>query len=67
MSMTEEEREKCRLVHLENLQAGIALAESGNCDLLILDEAIGAYNEGLIDRQLLQNFVDINPSNWNWF
>jgi cob(I)alamin adenosyltransferase len=59
--MTEEEREKCRLVHLENLQAGIILAESGNCDLLILDEAIGAYNEGLIDRQLLQNFVRHKP------
>ncbi|MFA6808671.1 MAG: cob(I)yrinic acid a,c-diamide adenosyltransferase [Eubacteriales bacterium] len=60
-AMTEEEKEKCRRVHLENLKAGIALVESGNCDLLILDEVIGAYNEHLIDRQLLQNFVEHKP------
>ncbi len=60
-SMTEEEKEKSKHLHSENLQAGIALFETGNCDMLVLDEAIGAYNRDLIDRRLLRNLVEQKP------
>jgi ATP:corrinoid adenosyltransferase len=60
-SMTEEEKEATRRLHSENLKAAIALAASGNCDMLILDEAVGAYARGLIDRTLLEEFVRGKP------
>lgn len=60
-SMTEEEKARSKRLHSENLQAGIALIESGNCDMLVLDEAIGAYNRDLIDKRLLQNLVQQKP------
>lgn len=60
-SMSEEEKEKSKQLHSENLQAGITLIESGNCDMLVLDEAIGAYNRDLIDKRLLQNLIEHKP------
>lgn len=60
-SMTEEEKENARHVHSELLQTGIDLIESGNCDMLILDEAIEAYNEGLLDQSLLQHLLKKKP------
>lgn len=60
-SMTEEEKEKTKQLHTENLKAAIALAASGNCDMLVLDEAVGAYGRNLIDRSLLEEFVQSKP------
>lgn len=60
-SMTEEEKEKSQHLHSENLQAAIVIMESGNCDLLVLDEAIGAYDRDLIDRRLLRDLVEQKP------
>ena len=60
-SMTDEEKEKSQQLHSENLHAGIALIESGNCDMLVLDEAIGAYERDLLDKQLLRNLVEQKP------
>lgn len=60
-SMTDEEKEKTRLLHSENLKTAIALAASGNCDMLILDEAAGACARGLVDEELLEKFVRNKP------
>lgn len=60
-AMTEEEKEKTRLLHTENLKTAIELAASGACDMLVLDEAVGAYNRGLIDRTLLEELVRNKP------
>jgi len=60
-TMTEEEKEKTKRLHTENLQAAIALAASGNCDMLVLDEAVGAYGRDLIDGTLLEAFVKNKP------
>jgi cob(I)alamin adenosyltransferase len=60
-SMSGEEKEKTKLLHTENLKAAIALAESGKCDMLVLDEAVGAYARDLIDRRLLEEFVRGKP------
>ena len=60
-AMTEEEKEKTRFLHTENLKKAIELAASGNCDMLVLDEAVGAYNRGLIDRPLFEEFIRNKP------
>jgi cob(I)alamin adenosyltransferase len=60
-SMTEEEKEKTKRLHTENLKSAMALAASGKCDMLVLDEAIGAYARDLVDRTLLEEFVQNKP------
>lgn len=60
-SMTEEEKAKTKMLHTENLKAAIALAASEKCDMLVLDEAVGAYARDLIDRTLLEEFVQNKP------
>lgn len=60
-SMTEEEKEKTKRLHTENLKSAIALAASGKCDMLVLDEAVGAYARDLIDKALLEEFVRKKP------
>ncbi len=62
-SMTEEEKAKTKLLHTENLKSAIALAASGKCDMLVLDEAVGAYARDLIDRTMLEDFVRNKPEN----
>jgi cob(I)alamin adenosyltransferase len=59
--MTEEEKEISRRINTENLKTGIELAESGKCDLLVLDEVISAYDTNLIDKQLLEKLVQHKP------
>lgn len=56
-AMTEEQKEKTRRLHSLNLKAAMELADSGNCDMLVLDEVVGAYARDLIDRKLLEEFV----------
>ncbi len=56
-AMTPEEREQSRARHDEMLRQGIAAAREGACGLLILDEAIGALNHGLLDEGLLRELL----------
>ena len=37
------------------------IAEAGQCDVLVLDEAIGAYSRNLIDKTQLEKFVQSKP------
>ena len=60
-SMTEEQKDKTRLVHDENLRKAMELADSELCDMVVLDEALGAYSRDLIDKQLLESFVRNKP------
>jgi cob(I)alamin adenosyltransferase len=62
-SMTEEEKEKTRQLHTENLKIAIGLAHSGEYDMLILDEIVGANRRNLIDQELLEDFVRNKPEN----
>lgn len=59
--MTMEEKEKTKLLHTENLQTAIELAAAGKYDMLVLDEAVGAYARDLIDKELLERFVLNKP------
>jgi len=59
--MTEEEKVHCRAVQDENLSRAIALCRSQHVDLLILDEAIGALDKNLVNRELLLEFLNSKP------
>mgnify|MGYP004731913227 FL=1 len=44
-----------------NLQKAKKLVESGECDLLILDEALDAYELGLLDEATFRSMVMDKP------
>lgn len=48
--------------HNQLLATAIQTARRGECNLLILDEAVGAFSRGLVDRQSLLQFMRNKPS-----
>lgn len=60
--MTPEQKEKTRAIHNENLKEAIAQCKAGKWDVLILDEAVGAYGKELLDQAMLLDFLDHRPS-----
>lgn len=61
--MTEEQKAKSKEIHLNNFAKAKEVAFNVECDILILDEVIGAYNRNLLDREDLLNFLDNKPEN----
>lgn len=59
--MTEEERCETLKISNRNLLHAINLANTGFCQLLILDEACAAWNENLVDHDILQKFIENKP------
>lgn len=55
-----EKAETC-LIHNQNLQTAIAEAKAGNCDVLILDEAVSALSRGMLNREELIGFIKDKP------
>lgn len=55
--LKEEERALMASEHNANLKQALQLVESGQCDLLILDEAIAAYNLGALDKTLVDGLL----------
>ncbi|MDF2654240.1 MAG: Cob(I)alamin adenosyltransferase [Bacillota bacterium] len=60
-TMTEEEKIRTREIHDQNLDQAKELAKKGDCDLLILDEAIGACARNLLDSSQLEDFLRNKP------
>ncbi len=60
-TMSEDEKSKTKIIHTENLKKAMEIAEAGQCDVLVLDEAIGAYSRNLIDKTQLEKFVQSKP------
>jgi cob(I)alamin adenosyltransferase len=61
VSMTEEEKKDSRRAHDEKLRAAADAAKRGECDLLVLDEIIAAYNLGMVDGALVRELVEKKP------
>ncbi|NDL68346.1 cob(I)yrinic acid a,c-diamide adenosyltransferase [Anaerotalea alkaliphila] len=59
--MDAEQRSKCYASHAAVLNQSIALCEKGLVDVLVLDEIIGAYNSGLVDKERLLYFIKNKP------
>ncbi|MEM1483790.1 cob(I)yrinic acid a,c-diamide adenosyltransferase [Oscillospiraceae bacterium PP1C4] len=59
--MDERELQHTYDLHTKNLLTAIEAARAGNCDLLILDEIMGALSASLIDEDLMHNFIEHKP------
>ena len=59
--MTDEQKRATREMHDRNLAEAARAAKAGECDLLVLDEAVGALNRGLVDGELLRSLVREKP------
>ncbi len=59
--MTNEEREQTRLVHDGNLKKAAAMIGDGDCDLLVLDEALDALQLGLLGEAPLRSLLEQSP------
>lgn len=60
-SMTQEEKDATKVIHDDNLRQALALVGSGECDMLVLDEALDAYQLGLLDEVLLTELIRSKP------
>lgn len=60
-NMSEEEKERVRDSHNRNLQRAIDMINSSQCDMLVLDELMAAYNKNMIDRQAVRRLVEEIP------
>ena len=59
--MDDAARAATRDIHNVNLQSALELLHRGECDLLILDEALDAYQLGLLDEELFSGIVRGKP------
>lgn len=57
--MTDDERAAARAQHDRNLAACIAAMETGEADLIVLDEALGALSCDLLDPGLINKALDL--------
>ncbi len=59
--MTPGQLEETKKLQDDNLRAALGYVESGSCGLLILDEALDAYQLGLLDPELFWDAVLKKP------
>ena len=59
--MNDGEKAMAKAIHDENLANAIELAENGKCDMLVLDEAIDAYQLGALDAEMFENLLCNKP------
>jgi len=59
--MSDEDRIASKTIHDENLMKALDLQKCGQCDMMILDEAIDAYNLGVLDTALFDGLIDSKP------
>ena len=59
--MTEEEKQETKASQDGNLKNALELVKAGQCDILILDEAIDAYTLGVLDTVILEEIIYNKP------
>ncbi len=59
--MTEEEKAETRRINAEQFADMVKMLENDHYDLLVLDEVLGAIEAGLLDDQLIVNFLKNRP------
>ena len=60
--MDDTEVEKIRWKHNENLSGALAIQAAGECDLLVLDEIMDAFELGLVDEKIISDLVKSKPA-----
>ena len=61
-SMSDLEKKKLREENDTNLNTALLFVKSGGCALLVLDEIISAYENGAVDREIVDALLDKKPS-----
>lgn len=59
--MTEEEKAETRRINAEQFADMVKMLENDHYDMLVLDEVLGAIEAGLLDDQLIVNFLKNRP------
>ena len=60
-AMTPEQLKDTKTMQEDHLRQALQYVSAGECDLLILDEALDAYQLGLLDKQLFLDIVLNKP------
>jgi len=60
-NMSDEEKQETKASQDESLKNALELVETGQCDVLILDEVVDAYNLGVLDKELLDELLERKP------
>lgn len=60
--MSEEKRAQRREEHNKNLNKALELVKAGECDLLVLDEAVSAYNNDAVDKSIIEGLLRDKPA-----
>ena len=60
--MSEKEKAATKTIHDENLMKALELQKNGQCDLLVLDEAVDAYQLGALDAALFEGLIGSKPA-----
>ncbi len=63
LNMTEEELAETKRIHEKNFSEAKEIIAKGECDMLVLDEVIDAYQLDLIDKPAFEAFVQNKPEN----
>ena len=59
--MTEEEKEETRQINADQFADMVKMLENDHYDMLVLDEVLGSIEAGLLDDQLIVNFLKNRP------
>ena len=59
--MSDEEKSATKAIQDENLKKAIDLQAKGQCDLMILDEAIDAFQLGMLDAEMFEGLLENKP------
>ncbi|MGE5474188.1 MAG: cob(I)yrinic acid a,c-diamide adenosyltransferase [Ignavibacteriales bacterium] len=59
--MSDEEKSQTKIIHDKNLKTALEFQKKGQCDLLVLDEVVDAYNLGVLDATLFEGLLDNKP------
>lgn len=59
--MDEREKQQMYDLHTKNLLTAMETVRAGGCDLLILDEIMGALSTELVDSDLLRQLIEHKP------
>jgi len=59
--MSDEEKAETKAAHDKSLRNALDMADGSQCDLLILDEAIDAFELGVLDENMLFDLLENKP------
>lgn len=59
--MTDEQKKEVTMMHNMNLMQAIEKINRKECDTLILDEIIDAYNMDMVDRNMVHTLLEMRP------